>query len=253
MAKRDPDLEKEFEWHGLDIGVPPGPADLAGYIAKRGRPVCEAMSYWLSGDVPVPSLAEFRARFGWGERDFRGPIAPFFEAAALIEERTDFVEEFGFAVPTREALDCLAGFSPLLEIGAGSGAWTRLLAMRGANIIATDPGEETFILIGMGQRQRRGRWEKHYHPILPLEGKRAVRRWPDRNVFCSWPSLNQTWLRQAARAMRRGRALIVVREDAAADDRTWDYIESAFRPAGAPLRLPNWHFLHDWLEAWVKK
>jgi hypothetical protein len=126
---------------------------------------------------------------------------------AVHLERDRFICEFGFAVPAREALDWLAKYSPLLEIGAGSGAWAKLLAMRGADIIATDPGIESFSFGG-----ERVRWETKYHPVLPLEGKTAVRRWPTRNVFCGWPSLSQTWLRLAARAMTPGRALYAVSE-----------------------------------------
>jgi hypothetical protein len=88
-------------------------------------------------------------------------------------ERDQFIREFGFAVPTREALDRICEFSPLLEIGAGSGAWARLLALRGADIIATDPSVESFAFWA-GQRWN---WEKTYHPVLPLAGKTAVRCW----------------------------------------------------------------------------
>jgi hypothetical protein len=126
--------------------------------------------------------------------------------------------------------------------------------MRGADIIATDPAVERFTF-----DEVRFSWEQTYHPIAPLAGKTAVRRWPERNVFCCWPSLRQTWLRQAARAMLPGRALIVVREDATADGRTWDYVKYAFKPvaigAGGDdwIELPNWHYLHDHLEVWIKK
>jgi hypothetical protein len=192
------------------------------------------------------------------------------DTLALHLERDQFIREFGFAVPTREALDRICAFSPLLEIGAGSGAWARLLALRGADIIATDLNVESFATY-RGERWERWVWEKTYHPVLPLAGKTAVRRWPERNVFCCWPSLGQTWLRQAARAMLPGRALLVVREDATADERTWNYVERHFKPvvnyleeirAGDleighwvdnTVELPNWHFLHDQLEVWIKK
>lgn len=179
---------------------------------------------------------------------------------ALFAERNRFVREFGFAVPTRAALDWLCRFSPLLEVGAGTGAWARLLAQRGADIVATDPKIGGFMHGGATWY-----WDKTYHPVLPLAGKTAVRRWPERNVFCSWPTLGETWLRQAARAMRPGRTLFVVREEATADERTWEYIEHHFEPIAlaAPepeaewidntLELPNWYFVHDRLEAWRKK
>jgi hypothetical protein len=227
---------------------------------QRGTPIVDAMRDWLAGDVPVPSLAEYLDRFGQTHRDhlrrWREPLPSFPDFSGLLIEREKFVSEFGFAVPTCEALDRICGFSPLLEIGAGSGAWARLLAIRGADIIATDPVVERFSEA----------WGKSkYHPVLPLAGKTAVRRWPERNVFCSWPSLSQTWLRQAARAMLPGRALLVVREDATADERTWNYVEHHFKPSATyaqpadrqwidnSIELPNWYALHDRLEVWIKK
>jgi hypothetical protein len=216
--------------------------DIVDHAERRGMPVCEAMRHWLSGDVSVPSLSEFRSRFGWAERNWRDRRIT--DTHTLLE-RDQFIREFGFAVPTREALDRIAAFSPLIEIGAGTGSWARLLAMRGADIIATDPSIASF---------GHDPWERFYHPIIPLQGKTAVRRWPERNVFCCWASLSHTWLRQAARAMRPGRTLIVMREEAIADERTWDYIASTFRDAGEPVSLPNWgYFLHDYMECWIKR
>jgi hypothetical protein len=257
---------------------PPSPREL---LAQHGTPVVDAMRYWLSGDASVPSLVEFFDRFGNQYRDhLRTMFDPqlgslSFETRAVITrsmnfmaihmERDLFIDEFSFAVPTREALDCLAQYSPLLEIGAGSGAWAKLLAMRGADIIATDPALESYRTFVAKEDESNvfRRWERLYHPILPLQGKTAVRRWPKRNVFCCWPSLGDAWLRQAARAMLPGRVLLVVREEATADERTWDYVEYAFKPiaigAGGDgwvdnsIELPNWHFLHDHLEVWQKK
>jgi hypothetical protein len=246
---------------------------LAAVLAKHGTPVVDAMRYWLAGDVSVPSLAEFFDRYGkayrdhlrtLGTHDWHLPLASMGDTIGLFHERDQFIREFGFGVPTREALDRICAFSPLLEIGAGSGAWARLLAMRGADIIATDPHVESFVHVVV-KGVERWTWEKMHHPVLPLAGKTAVRRWRTRNVFCCWPSLSQTWLRQAARAMLPGRALIVVREDATADQRTWGYVEHHFKPVGESrthgeeqwidnsLELPNWGYLHDHLEVWIKK
>ena len=61
--------------------------------------------------------------------------------------------------------------------------------------------------------------------------------------------------------MPPGRVLLVVREDATADERTWDYVEYHFKPLGEArdgwvdnsIELPTWHFMHDHLEVWQKK
>lgn len=208
-------------------------------------PVVDAMRAWMGGADPLPIAAQIASfgqdyrsyRMTWGNRSSRS--APG-RMTALFIERDLFIKEFGFAVPSAEAIALLAA-APLLEVGAGSGAWAKLVAQAGGDVVATDPGLQAFPF-SLG----------HYRPVLPLQGKTAVRRWPARNVFCSWPSYDATWLRQAARAMRPGRTLFVVREDATANEETWDYIESAFC-CTAQLELITFGSCHDTFEAWVKR
>ncbi len=45
---------------------------------------------------------------------------------------------YAFGVPGNEALDCLARYAPLVEIGAGTGYWARCLRERGVDIVAYD-------------------------------------------------------------------------------------------------------------------
>lgn len=58
-------------------------------------------------------------------------------------------DKFAWAIPDERALNILAHFSPLIEIGAGKGYWARLLQSRGIDIVAFDkepisqgPGEK---------------------------------------------------------------------------------------------------------------
>ena len=208
-------------------------------------PVVNAMKAWLEGEEVLP-LGKQIDSFGQTYRNYRLTWSTtkshdLLRSINLHEERHAFIKRYCFAVPTFEAITLLGKASPLIEIGAGSGAWTRLMCNRGIDVIATDPGLESFHF-------KIGEW----HPVVDLQGKTAVRRWPDRNVFCSWPSLCHTWLRQAARAMRPGRKLIVVREDATADERTWDYIEDAFHLVEVQ-ELLTFGTCHDQLEVWVKQ
>lgn len=220
--------------------------DLGEEAAKHG-PVITAMERWLEGE-PVPSFDEQLATFGLKYADhlyafWRGrrlTMGDLDETTGLSAERWEFIRRFCFAVPTKEALDTMEAHQPLLEIGAGSGAWARLLSLRGVDIIATDSMSHDY-----------GHGHGTLFPVERLQGKTAVRRYPERNVFCAWPTLSHTWPRQAVRAMRPGRYLFVVREDATADERTWDYVEEAFE-SHADLDMIGWHFLHDRFQAWRK-
>jgi hypothetical protein len=214
------------------------------------RPVLTAMRDWMNG-ARVPPLDEQLRSFGQHYRSFRANWDRWPEtnlALGMIEERHRFIAEFCFAVPNAEAIDLLLAHQPLLEIGAGTGAWAKLLRDRGADVIATDPRFERHFFDE--QIDHAHYIEPGVVPWFDLQGKTAVRRWPERNVFCAWPSLGQTWLRQAARAMRPGRTLLVVYEDACADERTWDYLDH-WRPV-ADQELIGWYHCHDRLIAWKK-
>ena len=76
-------------------------------------------------------------------------VAKFFEAVARGDEgwqhRTDADQHrhrlwrtFAYAVPTGEALELLARYAPILEIGAGSGYWASLLRQGGVEVAAFD-------------------------------------------------------------------------------------------------------------------
>lgn len=56
-----------------------------------------------------------------------------------IEEATSsLVEKYAWAIPDGRALDIIAAFAPLIEVGAGKGYWARLLQGRGVDIIPFD-------------------------------------------------------------------------------------------------------------------
>ena len=62
----------------------------------------------------------------------------------LSFERDSLTGQYAFSIPTAETLQTIARYSPIVEIGAGSGYWAMCLAACGADIIAYDrypPGE----------------------------------------------------------------------------------------------------------------
>jgi hypothetical protein len=65
-------------------------------------------------------------------------------ASLLLSMRNDFVTEYSFTIPYYEVLKIISGYTPIVEIGAGSGYWARCLNEAGADVIAFDsapPGE----------------------------------------------------------------------------------------------------------------
>jgi len=81
-----------------------------------------------------------------------------------LQIRQHLSRKYAFGVPGNSALDCLARYQPLVEIGAGTGYWARCLRERGVDIVAYDV---------MGDA-----WRSWFRPSILLEtrhgGARAI-------------------------------------------------------------------------------
>jgi hypothetical protein len=198
------------------------------------------MDAWLAGE-PVWPLAdiwrawgsEFRMyRYAWaaGEHASRRP------SVDLYGLRDEWIRRYGFAIPCRELIDTLAANAPIVEIGAGSGYMTAIMRANGIDVVGSDPANEEFpFAVGKFDTEQ-----------SRLKGAAAVRRYPDRTVFCCWPTLHGRWFLAALKAMRVGQRIIVVREDACADESTWRYLDACF-DHDRDIEIPAWNFMNDYL------
>lgn len=200
--------------------------------------IASAREWAVTGNVPE------RHAFAMNNDLLRFSAASVDESVRRYKVRQDFIREFGFAVPCNEALSACAKYAPLVEIGAGSGFWTRLLQARGVDCIPTDP-----LLAYHGTIKHSA-----HLPNVQLQGKTAVRRFSDRNVLCVWPSYEHTWARQAAKAMRVGRTILAVTEcegGCCAENGFFAVLRQCFVNEG-DVRLPQFDGLHDVMEIWRK-
>lgn len=210
---------------------------------------------WLwNGRVPP---YETIGLFGYGHPRFRHSINDdlvgfkkgepdrLFDRLTRWGLRDSAVREFGFAIPCVEALDEIAKLAPLVEVGAGTGFWAALLARRGVDIVATDPGPSGYTF------KRPGR----YHPVVRIDAVRAVRRWPERNVLAVWPCYQRQWAFEAARAMAPGRTLALVSEGlggCVGTDDLFDYLGRRFDEL-KEIDIPVWSGIHDRLTIYRKR
>lgn len=99
-----------------------------------------------------------------------------------------FISRFGFSVPTHDALVAIAAHSPhgVIEIGAGTGAWSRSLADHGVPVIATDP---------FPAPSPDNEWFAGSHPHCELTAvdHTVVSEHSDRTMLVSWPTRTRTW------------------------------------------------------------
>jgi len=163
-------------------------------------------------------------------------------------KRTELIKKYSFAIPSPEALAEIAGYSPLIEIGAGTGYWAALLKAQGADIIATD--------LFPPAKQKNHWHDQEYIHVACVDAGVAVRTYPDRNVFCCWPYMDNV-LHRAAKAMAPGRFLLYIGESeggCTADDGFFELMgNGSFEAIPAKTRLPQWDGIHDELYVWRRK
>jgi len=158
---------------------------------------------------------------------------------------------YAWAVPSPEAIEKIAAWSPILEVGAGRGYWAKLLAEAGADVIATDPWapEDTF------------------YPVEKLLDTEAVRKHGSgRTLLMVWPPYDMSVAFDALRAFEEvgGRRLVYVGEGSGgctADDAFHEAVglgSAGWRNKEGPPEdnrgweqtdgdwdLPQWDGIHD--------
>lgn len=122
---------------------------------------------------------------------------PRFYNLVRFQLRLKVIDRYGFAIPCTEAINRIECFGPMLEVGAGSGYWSKLVNARtvSGTMIPTDLGLP--IADGYGKF-----WDKT--GIVRMDAVSAVRQWTDRNVFVSWPSCDEGWAARMAKEIQSG-------------------------------------------------
>jgi hypothetical protein len=155
--------------------------------------------------------------------------------------RSASVKNFSWAVPNEEAIRRIASFSPIIEIGAGSGYWSRMLNQAGAKITAFDRcGQKTkhnpFVYKIHG-KVKRGSWKKL--------GKR---QFANHALMLCWPPYNDPMAYNCLKAFK-GSTLIMVGESyggCTGDSSFWELLEKDFEQIDS-VDIPTWSGIHDYV------
>lgn len=124
-------------------------------------------------------------------------------------ERLRLVRRYAYGIPTDRVIEEIARASPggVVEVGAGTGYWARLLHEAGVDVVALDRWPPP---------SPRNRFVDPVEPWFPV--RRAPAAWagrfPDRTLLLVWPTWDEPW---PAGALRRyhaagGRAVVYVGE-----------------------------------------
>jgi hypothetical protein len=196
-----------------------------------------------------PYLAEFRrlrADLPFAERRKLG-LAP--QGDAAYEQRDELRWRYSYAVPDEAVLAAIAKHGPVLEIGAGTGYWARMLADRGLDVVAYD--------LQPVDGEIRNRWIGQRQAYFPVQrgGTEVAAQYPDRTLLLVWPPYDSAMAAKALMAYR-GQTLALVGEDeangATGTRSFWAALERGWRQIER-LALPRWPRVYDELTIWRRE
>jgi hypothetical protein len=176
------------------------------------------------------------------ERDPSSPRAHrWFRRHGLA--RRCLVRRYSWAVPDPNSLSLIAKYSPLVEMGAGTGYWASLLATLGVDILCFDSQESHNVA------RNYGRW----YPVRPGDPTILLDHW-DLNLFLCWPPYDT---RMAYLCLQRwkGRYLIYIGEDEGGCNATDSFFRRLNREFNLieSATLTQFYGLHDSLSIYERK
>jgi hypothetical protein len=184
-----------------------------------------------------------------GHQWFRQTTAERMASVAVDEfaVRDEYIETFSFAVPTESILQEICKYSPLLEIGAGSGYWAYELAKRGADIVATDTKKGRYSPL-------QGHWSKKYTSVETLHAVKAVRKYPNRTLLSIWPDYDKPWSGEALKEFK-GEVVIYIGESSGGctgDNLFHRILEKDYKELES-MMIPQFGGAHDYLNIYQRK
>ena len=163
--------------------------------------------------------------------------------------REHFCKKFCWAIPNNDALEVLNKYSPILEIGAGKGFWTKELKRNypTSNIVCFDKQLPPNVwCVG----------DKTYFPVLEGNESEILNpRFEFHTLFLCWPPYASDVVDNCLRNLdriRSNRFIYVGEYDAATawserldDEGDWEIEET--------IDIPQWIGIHDRLMVWKRK
>lgn len=142
---------------------------------------------------------------------------------------------YAWAVPDPDTVAYLATFSPIIELGAGTGLWASLLAQAGADIVAFDrnPGGND--------------WIESTELFFPVTagGDEQLAIHPKRTLFLCWPTM--CWDVTATLAAYKGDTLLYIGEHDACTGWSNDLDDESKWQRIVCRDIPQWDGINDWL------
>lgn len=157
----------------------------------------------------------------------------------IWQRRGEYVVNYAFAIPTEEAIKKIVSYGKIVEMGAGTGYWAKLIETAGGDIVAYDTFESHFKAHSKWFDIRRG------SPVNLIAHA-------DRALFLCWPPM--TDMAEQCLKFWKGNDLIVIGEErgcTGSDEFEYLLVDQFEDPEY--IELPQWYGIHDTMRIFKRK
>lgn len=165
----------------------------------------------------------------------------------LLKLRLVYCDKYAWAIPNEEAINTLAKYSPIVEIGAGRGYWAGLAASAGADIIAFDLNPPT--------QKEINSWHRHSGTFFKVTKANldVVGTYPERTLFLCWPPHGSDVALKTIDSYK-GKTVIYVGDNgnlSAGTPQFYKELSNSFNLIKV-VDIPTWPGVYDRLEVWQR-
>ena len=211
----------------------------------------------LFAQIAIAGPRPFHASLG--ARSWLHPLRLVYFAQE-VRRRREFLRDFGWAVPTKEALDAISHFAEnrrVIEVGAGTGLWAYLLSASGVSITSTDDyswvqTEElrTDRSPPSGFAVEAGK----FYPVERMEAETAVLSHEDHEVLMiCWPPPRKAMAFDATRLFTGDRLIFIGELSDTNGDAAFRDLLSLSWEREAIVEIPTWVTIHDAVHLFVRR
>jgi hypothetical protein len=163
----------------------------------------------------------------------------------LIRSRHEMCRAYSFALPTPKAVRTLVDFSPLVEIGAGTGYWAMLVKQAGGEVVAYD------LCPGKGNKYS---FTRDFGNVLPGDERALFEIDSRHTLFLCWPNYNTDFAYNCL-SFFNGRRIVYIGEEkggCTASDRFFESLRVNWILADR-VSIPQWPGIHDSLFVYERR
>lgn len=158
--------------------------------------------------------------------------------------RHDMCREYAFAIPTKEAIKEISKYSPIIEIGAGSGYWASLLKKQGAEVLAYDKYP----------KDNKYKFTKKYTDVSKGSEEILKSLNPSYSLLLCWPNFDNDFAYNSLKLFK-GKNLIYIGEGnggCTGDDNFHNLLDKKWNLI-KQLDIPQWDGIHDKIMIYKRK